>query len=185
MKIGFDNEKYLTMQSEHIKQRIGEFGDKLYGHDIPAVDVENLDVARGEQVGADYPRVLEQGGKLVHQLPGLQQPLHPQGVVGQLLHPQQDDATVGVGKGGIYRSMLPTRYSDSSRHPKQMPAPNSSGKCRKYLASPLSAPLSGRDHNKPSCSAEQIKYNLIIDISDIFSYCFIKYFCPFGVRLKE
>ena len=52
------------------------------GHDIPAVDVENLDVARGEQVGADYPRVLEQGGKLVHQLPGLQQPLHPQGVVG-------------------------------------------------------------------------------------------------------
>ena len=29
------------------------------------------------------------------------QPLHPQGVVGQLLHPQQDDATVGVGKGGI------------------------------------------------------------------------------------
>ena len=30
IKIGFDNEKYLTMQSEHIKQRIGEFGDKLY-----------------------------------------------------------------------------------------------------------------------------------------------------------
>ncbi len=30
MKIGFDNEKYLTMQSEHIKQRIGEFDDKLY-----------------------------------------------------------------------------------------------------------------------------------------------------------
>lgn len=71
------------------------------GHDIPAVDVENLDVAGGEQVGADHPRVLEQGGKLVHQLPGLQQPLHPQGVVGQLLHPQQDDAAVGVGKGGI------------------------------------------------------------------------------------
>ena len=71
------------------------------GHDIPAVDVENLDVAGGEQVGADHPRVLEQGGKLVHQLPGLQQPLHPQGVVGQLLHPQQDDTAVGVGKGGI------------------------------------------------------------------------------------
>lgn len=30
MKIGFDNEKYLTMQSEHIRKRIGEFGDKLY-----------------------------------------------------------------------------------------------------------------------------------------------------------
>ena len=30
MKIGFDNQKYLTMQSEHIKERIGKFGDKLY-----------------------------------------------------------------------------------------------------------------------------------------------------------
>jgi len=30
MKIGFDNEKYLKMQSEHIRERIGHFGDKLY-----------------------------------------------------------------------------------------------------------------------------------------------------------
>ena len=30
MKIGFDNEKYLKMQSEHITERINEFGDKLY-----------------------------------------------------------------------------------------------------------------------------------------------------------
>lgn len=30
MKIGFDNNKYLTMQSEHIKNRINQFGDKLY-----------------------------------------------------------------------------------------------------------------------------------------------------------
>lgn len=30
MKIGFDNEKYLTMQSEHIRKRISQFGDKLY-----------------------------------------------------------------------------------------------------------------------------------------------------------
>lgn len=30
MKIGFDNEKYLTMQSEHIRERIGQFGNKLY-----------------------------------------------------------------------------------------------------------------------------------------------------------
>ena len=30
MKIGFDNQKYLTMQSEHIRERIGKFGDKLY-----------------------------------------------------------------------------------------------------------------------------------------------------------
>ena len=30
MKIGFDNDKYLKMQSEHIKERISKFGDKLY-----------------------------------------------------------------------------------------------------------------------------------------------------------
>lgn len=30
MKIGFDNNKYLTMQSEHIRKRINQFGDKLY-----------------------------------------------------------------------------------------------------------------------------------------------------------
>nr|MCR4675432.1 DUF1846 family protein [Lachnospiraceae bacterium] len=30
MKIGFDNDKYLKMQSEHIKERISHFGDKLY-----------------------------------------------------------------------------------------------------------------------------------------------------------
>ncbi len=30
MNIGFDNNKYLTMQSEHIKQRISQFGNKLY-----------------------------------------------------------------------------------------------------------------------------------------------------------
>ena len=30
VKIGFDNDKYLKMQSEHIKERITKFGDKLY-----------------------------------------------------------------------------------------------------------------------------------------------------------
>src|SRR5574344_330468 len=30
MKLGFDNEKYLKLQSEHIKERISKFGDKLY-----------------------------------------------------------------------------------------------------------------------------------------------------------
>ena len=30
MKIGFDNEKYLTMQSEHIRDRISKFDNKLY-----------------------------------------------------------------------------------------------------------------------------------------------------------
>lgn len=30
MKLGFDNQKYLTMQSEHIRERISQFGDKLY-----------------------------------------------------------------------------------------------------------------------------------------------------------
>lgn len=30
MKLGFDNDKYLEMQSEYIMERIGKFGDKLY-----------------------------------------------------------------------------------------------------------------------------------------------------------
>lgn len=30
MKTGFDNEKYLTMQSEHIRERISQFDNKLY-----------------------------------------------------------------------------------------------------------------------------------------------------------
>ena len=30
MRMGFDNEKYLKMQSEHIEERINKFGDKLY-----------------------------------------------------------------------------------------------------------------------------------------------------------
>lgn len=30
MKIGFDNNKYLSMQSEHIRRRIDDFGGKLY-----------------------------------------------------------------------------------------------------------------------------------------------------------
>ncbi len=29
-KVGFDNDKYLQMQSKHIKERIGKFGGKLY-----------------------------------------------------------------------------------------------------------------------------------------------------------
>ena len=29
-KIGFENDKYLSMQYEHIRVRIGQFGDKLY-----------------------------------------------------------------------------------------------------------------------------------------------------------
>ena len=29
MRNGFDNEKYLRVQSEHIKERIAKFGDKL------------------------------------------------------------------------------------------------------------------------------------------------------------
>ena len=30
MKIGFDNDAYLKMQSEHIKERISHFDNKLY-----------------------------------------------------------------------------------------------------------------------------------------------------------
>jgi len=29
-KQGFDNARYLAMQSDHIRERIGQFGDKLY-----------------------------------------------------------------------------------------------------------------------------------------------------------
>ena len=29
-RIGFDNEKYLKMQSEYITERINKFGNKLY-----------------------------------------------------------------------------------------------------------------------------------------------------------
>ena len=29
-KIGFDNEKYLSFQSENIRKRINDFGGKLY-----------------------------------------------------------------------------------------------------------------------------------------------------------
>ena len=30
MKLGFDNQKYLSMQSEHIRERINKFDNKLY-----------------------------------------------------------------------------------------------------------------------------------------------------------
>ena len=30
MKLGFDNDKYLRIQSEHIMERVGQFGNKLY-----------------------------------------------------------------------------------------------------------------------------------------------------------
>ena len=30
MKKGFDNDKYLQMQSEHIRERIAQFDNKLY-----------------------------------------------------------------------------------------------------------------------------------------------------------
>ena len=30
MTIGFDNEKYLSLQSAHIQERIDQFGGKLY-----------------------------------------------------------------------------------------------------------------------------------------------------------
>ena len=29
-KIGFDNDKYIMLQSQHIKERIDQFGGKLY-----------------------------------------------------------------------------------------------------------------------------------------------------------
>ena len=36
MKIGFDNDKYLSIQSEHIKERIAKFKGKLLTTITPA-----------------------------------------------------------------------------------------------------------------------------------------------------
>ena len=30
MKIGFDNDKYLELQAQHIRERMSQFGGKLY-----------------------------------------------------------------------------------------------------------------------------------------------------------
>ncbi|MCI8469619.1 MAG: DUF1846 family protein, partial [Eggerthellaceae bacterium] len=30
MRIGFDNDKYISLQAEHIRERIEQFGGKLY-----------------------------------------------------------------------------------------------------------------------------------------------------------
>ena len=30
MQLGFDKETYITMQAEHIRERINQFGGKLY-----------------------------------------------------------------------------------------------------------------------------------------------------------
>ena len=37
-KIGFDNDKYLSLQSEKIKERIAKFGGKLYLNSRQAAD---------------------------------------------------------------------------------------------------------------------------------------------------
>ena len=36
-----------------------------------------------------------------------------------------------------------------------------------------------------SCSAEQIEYNLVINISNVFSYSLVQHFCTFRVWLEE
>ena len=41
---GFDNQKYLTMQSQHIQERIDQFGGKLY-------------LEFGGKLFDDYPRL--------------------------------------------------------------------------------------------------------------------------------
>ena len=30
MRTGFDNDKYIELQAEHIRERVGQFGGKLY-----------------------------------------------------------------------------------------------------------------------------------------------------------
>ena len=45
MKIGFDNQKYLSMQSEHIRERINQFDNKLYlefGGNLPTFFLQAL-----------------------------------------------------------------------------------------------------------------------------------------------
>ncbi len=41
MKYGFDNAKYLKIQSEHIKERIAKFGDKLYMEFLPGFEPDS------------------------------------------------------------------------------------------------------------------------------------------------
>ena len=59
MKIGFDNEKYQLIQSEHIKERISQFDGKLYLElggklfDLRNSEYENTDVS------ANHPKVLQ------------------------------------------------------------------------------------------------------------------------------
>ena len=49
MKIGFDNDKYLKIQSEQIKKRISQFGDKLYLEQLidASLQVKVIDAKKG------------------------------------------------------------------------------------------------------------------------------------------
>ena len=52
MKIGFDNDKYLKMQSEHIKERIAKFDEEIKAkteHEISGIKKE-LEDSREKQV---------------------------------------------------------------------------------------------------------------------------------------
>ena len=44
MKIGFDNDKYLKMQSEHIRERIGKFGGNPGAAQQSAFSLEKANV---------------------------------------------------------------------------------------------------------------------------------------------
>ena len=51
MKIGFDNDKYLSMQSEHIRERIKKFDNKLYLVVLPGYGYAKVPMAEKERWG--------------------------------------------------------------------------------------------------------------------------------------
>ena len=58
-KIGFDNEKYLHLQSQKILERIALFGGKLYLEFAEAFDDYMLQGCSGFQAGSKVKMLLE------------------------------------------------------------------------------------------------------------------------------
>ena len=52
MRIGFDNDKYIALQAEHIRERIGQFGGKSLPRNIKKhpLDPPKQDGVPGEMV---------------------------------------------------------------------------------------------------------------------------------------
>ena len=58
MKIGFDNDKYLKMQSEHIRERINQFGNKQMASKVARTLNVEFPVNRSKQT-ADTGAVIQ------------------------------------------------------------------------------------------------------------------------------